>query len=66
MCPSFLFGIEGGIWYVIVLIPDHCLSIYYEVLIFTFLLKVLEYMETKIIFSLSYSIFINMKVCCVF
>ena len=23
-----LFGIEGGMWDVIVLIPDHCLSIY--------------------------------------
>ena len=23
-----LFGIEGGIWDVIVYIPDHCLSIY--------------------------------------
>ena len=25
-CPSFSFGIEGGMWDVIVLIPDHCLS----------------------------------------
>ena len=25
--PSFPFGIEGGMWDVIVLIPDHCLSI---------------------------------------
>ena len=24
----FPFGIEGGMWDVIVLIPDHCLSIY--------------------------------------
>ena len=24
-----LFGIEGGMWDVIVLIPDHCLSIYF-------------------------------------
>ena len=29
MCPSFPFGIKGGIWDVIVLIPDHCLSIYF-------------------------------------
>ena len=28
LCPSFPFGIEGGMWDVIVLIPDHCLSIY--------------------------------------
>ena len=28
-CPSFLFGIEEGMWDVIVLIPDHCLSIYF-------------------------------------
>ena len=30
VCPSFPFGIEGGMWDVIVLIPDHCLSIYLE------------------------------------
>ena len=29
MCPSFPFDIEDGIWYVIVLIPDHCLLIYF-------------------------------------
>ena len=29
VCPSFPFGIEGGIWDVIVFIPDHCLSIYF-------------------------------------
>ena len=28
MCP-FPFGIEGGMWDVIVLIPDHCLIIYF-------------------------------------
>ena len=28
VCPSFPFGIEGGIWDVIVFIPDHCLSLY--------------------------------------
>ena len=27
VCPSFPFGIEGGIWDVIVLIPNHCLSV---------------------------------------
>ena len=26
-----LFGIEGGMWVVIVLIPDHCLSIYFPI-----------------------------------
>ena len=30
VCPSFPFGIEGRMWVVIVLIPDHCLSIYLE------------------------------------
>ena len=30
MCPSFPFGIEGGMWDVIVLIPFHCLSIYFS------------------------------------
>ena len=28
VCPSFRFGIESGMWDVVVLIPDHCLSIY--------------------------------------
>ena len=27
--PSLPFGIEGGMWDVIVLIPDQCLSIYH-------------------------------------
>ena len=30
MCPSFPFGIAGGMWGVIVLIPDHCLSLYFS------------------------------------
>ena len=30
VCPSFPFGIEGGMWDVIVLIPDHCLSVYFS------------------------------------
>ena len=29
VCPSVPFGIEGGVKGVIVLIPDHCLSIYF-------------------------------------
>ena len=29
VCSSFPFGIEGGMWDVIVLIPDHCLSTYF-------------------------------------
>ena len=31
--PSFPFGIEGGMLGVFVLIPDHCLSIYFSVLL---------------------------------
>ena len=27
---SFLFGFEGRIWDLIVSVPDHCLSFYYE------------------------------------
>ena len=27
VCPPFPFGIKGGMWNVIVLIPDHCFSI---------------------------------------
>ena len=30
VCPSFPFGIEGGMCDVSVLIPDHCLSIYFS------------------------------------
>ena len=29
VCPFFPFRIEGRMWDVIVLIPDHCLSIYF-------------------------------------
>ena len=29
LCPSFPFGFKGGMWYLILLIPDHCLSIYF-------------------------------------
>ena len=29
LCMSFPFGYEGGMWDLIVLIPDHCLSIYF-------------------------------------
>ena len=33
VCVSFFpFGIEGGMWDVIVLIPDHCLSLYFPIL----------------------------------
>ena len=28
-CSSFPFGFEGGICDLVVLIPDHCLSIYF-------------------------------------
>ena len=30
MLHSFPFGIEGGMWDVIILIPDHCPSIYLD------------------------------------
>ena len=29
-CSAFLFGFEGGMWYLVLLIPDHCLSIYFR------------------------------------
>ena len=29
VCPSFPFGFEGRLWVVIVLIPYHCLFIYF-------------------------------------
>ena len=29
--PSFPFSIEGRAWVVIVLIPEHCLSIYFDI-----------------------------------
>ena len=28
VCASFSFGFEGGMWVLIVLVPDHCLSFY--------------------------------------
>ena len=28
--PIFPFGFEGGMWDLIVIIPDHCLSIYFD------------------------------------
>ena len=31
VCSSFHFDFEGGTWDLIVLIPDHCLSIYFDV-----------------------------------
>ena len=33
VCHSFSFGIDGGMLDVIVLIPDHCLSIYFDYLV---------------------------------
>ena len=30
VCPSFPFVFEGGMWDLIVLIPDHCHSIYFS------------------------------------
>ena len=30
VCPSFPFGLEGGMWDVIILIPVHCLSVYFS------------------------------------
>ena len=30
MCASFPFGFEGGMWGLIVLVPDHCLSLYFS------------------------------------
>ena len=32
MCPSFPFGIEFGMSDVIVLISDHCLSVYFAII----------------------------------
>ena len=29
VCSSFPFVFEGGMWILIILIPDHCLSIYF-------------------------------------
>ena len=35
-CPSFPFGFEGGMWDLIVLIPDHCL---FKFLCFIFVIE---------------------------
>ena len=29
VCAFFPFGFEGGMWDVIVFVPDHCLSFYF-------------------------------------
>ena len=34
VCPSFPFGIEGRMWDMTVLIPDHCFSSYFDKFIF--------------------------------
>ena len=31
VCAAFPFGVEGGMWDLIVLLPDHYLSIYFTV-----------------------------------
>ena len=31
VCASFLFGFEGGMFNLIVLVPDHCFSFYFTV-----------------------------------
>ena len=36
MCPSFSFGVEGRMWDGIVLILDHCLSVYFSCFFFFF------------------------------
>ena len=30
VCASFPFGFEGGVWDLIVVVPDHCLSFYFH------------------------------------
>ena len=37
VCPSFPFGIEGRMCVVIILIPDHCLSIYFSYFAYTYI-----------------------------
>ena len=32
VCASFHFGFEGGMWDLNVLVPDHCLSFYLDIL----------------------------------
>ena len=46
MCPSLPFGIEGMIWDVILLIPDHCLFFF---LSYSVIVKILEIMAYKMI-----------------
>ena len=42
VCPSIPFGIEGRMWVLIVLIPDHCLSISRSGNILSFLLPLFQ------------------------
>ena len=30
VCPSFLFGIQDGMWDVTALVPDYCVSVYFK------------------------------------
>ena len=30
VCAAFRFGFEGGMWDLLVLVPDHCLSFYFS------------------------------------
>ena len=38
VCVSFPFGFEGGMWDLIVLIPDRCVSVYFATILFHLLL----------------------------
>ena len=52
VCPSFPFGIEGRMLAVFVLIPDHCLSIYFV------LKKLLTYFEMLIVPTALHRVFL--------
>ena len=46
MCTSFLSDTKGGMWDIIVLIPDHCLSVYFDnvfIIILIILLLILKF-----------------------
>ena len=61
VCPSFPPGIEGRMWNVIVLIPDHCLSINFRIILFMmqFLTSVLLQLSTLMLspFLIQFDIF---------
>ena len=53
MCPSFPYGIEGGMWDLTVLVPNYCLFIYF--FIYCLWISVYLCISFHVCYSLIYS-----------